>query len=126
MDYTNGANWLCRGLPDDLCGQARRARVLSTGLEGWEMSTRSVPNVPVDCFYVYPTVSTDPMVNSDLEVNLAERGVAVAQAAPFASACRVFAPVYRQLTLTALTADNRPVAPRSRKRVIRWSVHDAG
>jgi pimeloyl-ACP methyl ester carboxylesterase len=41
-------------------------------------------------------------MNSDLESGAAERGVIVAQAAPFAAACRVFAPLYRQLTLTAL------------------------
>jgi hypothetical protein len=56
----------------------------------------------IDCFYVYPTVSTDPTPNSDMTADPAEIGVAQAQAAPFRQACRVFAPLYRQVTLATL------------------------
>ncbi len=68
------------------------------------MATIAIPLRPLDCFYVYPTVSTDLGVNSDLQPGNSERGVVIAQAAPFVSACRVFAPVYRQLTLSALSS----------------------
>ncbi|MCW5889966.1 MAG: DUF3089 domain-containing protein [bacterium] len=56
-----------------------------------------------DCFYVYPTISTDPTGNSDL-IPGAEQELYVVrqQAARLGSVCRVFAPVYRQVTLTAL------------------------
>lgn len=60
------------------------------------------PDAPIDCFYVYPTVSNDPSPNSDLEPNDAELAVAKAQAAPFAPVCRIYAPMYRQITLAAL------------------------
>jgi hypothetical protein len=55
-----------------------------------------------DCFYVYPTISKDPGGNSDLVPGDEERFVAKVQAARFRAKCRVFAPVYRQVTLTAL------------------------
>jgi hypothetical protein len=38
------------------------------------------PNAPIDCFYVYPTVSTDPP-NSDMTADLPERGVVRSQLA---------------------------------------------
>ena len=57
---------------------------------------------PIDCFYVYPTVSQQMTPNANLEITTAETGVAIAQASRFASKCRVYAPMYRQLTLAAL------------------------
>ena len=51
-----------------------------------------------DCFYVYPTVSTQRTANANLRVQPAEVGVAVAQAARFSQVCRVWAPMYRQRT----------------------------
>lgn len=60
------------------------------------------PDAPVDCFYVYPTVSNDPGELSDMTVKVEEQAVAREQAARFASKCRIFAPMYRQRTLAAL------------------------
>jgi hypothetical protein len=59
-------------------------------------------NPPVDCFYVYPTVSADLTPNSDLTADNEERRVVEQQLARFGSQCRLFAPLYRQVTLTAL------------------------
>src|SRR5260370_17865241 len=58
----------------------------------------------MDWFYVYPTVSNDPTPNSDMIPGPEEKGVVRAQFARFASQCRPFAPMYRQITLTALRA----------------------
>ncbi len=58
----------------------------------------------LDCFYVYPTVSTDQGMNSDLKIGPEEKGVAEVQFARFASVCRTFVPVYRQMTLAAVAA----------------------
>jgi hypothetical protein len=55
-----------------------------------------------DCFYVYPTVSTEPMDNADLTVQPAESAAAVAQASRFSQVCRVWAPMYRQRTESSL------------------------
>jgi len=60
---------------------------------------------PIDCFYVYPTVSVDPEANSDLVPDPDFEGLVVRnQAARLAAHCRLYAPVYRQVTLTALIA----------------------
>ena len=60
------------------------------------------PKAPIDCFYVYPTISTDPTDNSDMTADPAELNVVAQQFARFSSVCRPFAPLYRQLTLVGL------------------------
>jgi pimeloyl-ACP methyl ester carboxylesterase len=55
-----------------------------------------------DCFYVYPTVSTQSTDNSNLKVQAAEIDVAVSQASPFSQVCRVYAPMYRQRTIDSI------------------------
>jgi hypothetical protein len=59
---------------------------------------------PLDCFYVYPTVSSDRGLNSDMTPGREEKLAAETQFARFASVCRPFAPVYRQMTLAAVAA----------------------
>ena len=56
----------------------------------------------VDCFYVYPTVSNQPAPNANRTIDPELEFVARAQAARFSSVCRMWAPVYRQLTRTAV------------------------
>ena len=51
---------------------------------------------------MYPTVSTDRGINSDMTPDPAEKNVILQQFARFASKCRTFAPMYRQLTLAGL------------------------
>ena len=70
---------------------------------------------PIDCFYVYPTVSRDPGLNSDMNAGPEENGATMVQFARFASVCRPFAPIYRQGTLASIGAflrgsDPAPVA----------------
>ncbi len=60
------------------------------------------PDAAIDCFYVYPTISTDPGTHSDMTADPAERNVIAQQFARFASVCRPFAPLYRQVTLAGL------------------------
>jgi hypothetical protein len=60
---------------------------------------------PTDCFYVYPTVSGDPGYTADLEPQEGQEIRAlVNQAARLSSVCRLYAPLYRQLTLQSLSA----------------------
>jgi hypothetical protein len=66
----------------------------------------------VDCFYVYPTVSEEKRRNADLRVQPAQTHVAMAQASRFSSVCRVWAPMYRQRTVSNLF-DVADVAPDS-------------
>ncbi|SNT21694.1 DUF3089 domain-containing protein [Rhodococcoides kyotonense] len=57
---------------------------------------------PVDCFYVYPTVSLQPRANADQTVGVEQQFIVQQQAERFSPHCRVFAPVYRQSTLLGL------------------------
>jgi len=100
-DYRDDANWLCRPGRADACApDATRTVVARDGTMRAETVARdSAPKA--DCFYVYPTASLDPGDNSDMVPGVEERGQAASQVAAFAQVCRIFAPVYRQVTLTA-------------------------
>ncbi|WP_439545315.1 DUF3089 domain-containing protein [Sandarakinorhabdus sp.] len=101
-DYRDPANWLCRpGATDPCSGDASTTVVAADAGVKLDMLPAD-SNAPIDCFYVYPTVSTDPTPNSDMIADPAEKNVALFQAAPFRQACRVYAPLYRQVTLAAL------------------------
>ena len=76
----------------------RRRRDGTFARETWTADARA----PIDCFYVYPTVSTDPDEHSDMHADAAELNVIHQQFARFASACRPYAPLYRQVTLAGL------------------------
>jgi Protein of unknown function (DUF3089) len=95
--------WLCNPVASaDPCAASLIATVVPA--EGPRSVTDNpVPSsTPFDCFYVYPTVSTQSTANSNLTVQSAEVTVAKAQAAPFSQVCRVWAPMYRQRTVVSL------------------------
>ena len=107
---TTGATiWLCRpGATPDPCASDRTATVIdASGHRRTE--TAADDGQPVDCFYVYPTVSREATPNADLTVQPEETQVAVAQASRFSQVCRVWAPMYRQRTVQDLfnLADGR-------------------
>jgi hypothetical protein len=96
--------WLCRpGLADDPCeGDLTTTVFPADGTSTVEQVSR--PTDPaIDCFYVYPTVSNQATTNADLTIDPEEKAVAVQQAARFSQVCKVYAPLYRQLTLLAIT-----------------------
>src|SRR5215469_6074068 len=98
-----GTVWLCRpGLAGDPCAGATRTAVEAA--DGLRTIEPAIPsrNSRFDCFYVYPTVSTEPGLNSDLTVQPAEVNVAMDQAALFSQVCDVWAPMYRQITIDGL------------------------
>lgn len=104
--YDDLAVWLCHpDRVDDACDlDLDITRIDRDGTRTVEPVTAAT-DAPIDCFYVYPTVSDDASPNSDLVPGPAEERVARAQVAPFAPVCRIFAPVYRQITLSALRGD---------------------
>ncbi len=103
-DYTLPQSWLCRPGRTDPCSADQNATIVkpdgSRSIERFNAAT----DPTFDCFYVYPTVSLDPTPNSDMSAGPEENGVATSQAARFTKHCRVFAPLYRQVTLAALQA----------------------
>jgi len=110
-DYGQDAAWLCRPRRADACAAPLDATVLSADGRRAPERFAAARDPPVDCFYVYPTVSADPTPLSDMSPGPEEARTAVVQAARFASRCRVFAPIYRQVTMAGLTASLRSGAP---------------
>jgi Protein of unknown function (DUF3089) len=103
-DYANPAVWLCRPDRQDACSAPQDATIVAVNGTLTHEAFHPAKNPPIDCFYVYPTVSNEPGGNSDLTITGAEKSVVNAQFARFAAKCRLFAPMYRQVTLTALRA----------------------
>jgi hypothetical protein len=95
--------WLCRpGQVDDPCSYPLQSTaVAATGARTTKRGLPA-PTSKFDCFYVYPTVSTEQTDNSNLAVQRAEVDVAVAQVSRFSQVCRVWAPMYRQRTEVSL------------------------
>jgi hypothetical protein len=110
--------WLCKpGIADNPCKPGFQTTTVSPTGEIGEVQNPTADRKPrFDCFYVYPTVSDDKTPNSDLSIDPEERSVALYQAARYGLHCRVFAPMYRQVTLQTLfsgqpiTAEQRQLA----------------
>jgi hypothetical protein len=104
LDYEQRELWVCHpgNVPDE-CSDAQldATEILADG------GRVRVPHVPTsqaafDCFYVYPTVATSGGGNMTNFANIDPvldpiRG----QAARFTRVCDVYAPLYRQVSLTA-------------------------
>ncbi|QNA82648.1 DUF3089 domain-containing protein [Sphingomonas sp. So64.6b] len=111
-DYKQDASWLCRPGRADACAANQDVTIIRP--DGKQKIEKFKPDqlIQFDCFYVYPTVSLDTSPNSDMTAGDEERTVAAAQAARFSQKCKVYAPLYRQVTLTALQAvlQGKPLA----------------
>ena len=106
--------WLCKpGLADDPCTPGLDTTEVSpTGQVLGVEHVDGDPSPRADCFYVYPTVSDDQSANSDLSIDPEERSIALYQAARYSQVCRVFAPMYRQVTVTQLLKGANTVTPK--------------
>jgi DUF3089 family protein len=101
-DYSDPKSWLCRPGGKDACAIDETATIVAADGKLTRETWTANPNAPIDCFYVYPTISTDPTPNSDMIADPAELNVIKQQFARFASQCRPYAPLYRQITLAGL------------------------
>ena len=101
-DYSSESSWLCLPGRADVCAAPLPTAALNPNGYGSNGQVRPAQDPPIDCFYVYPTVSRDPGDNSDLNPGVEEQSATMVQFARFASLCRPFAPIYRQSTLAAL------------------------
>lgn len=102
LDYGNAANWVCRSGPGLSCGDDLSATVLPPNGSATLEIFRAAKAPQADCFYVYPTVSTTAALNAAPMVTDAERRAVRQQAERFTSICRLFAPFYRQITVTSM------------------------
>jgi hypothetical protein len=103
-----GTVWLCRpGERANPCLTSLTTTVVGRGGSTHVVLAAPATSPPVDCFYIYPTISNQRTVNADLQIGLQETAVAVTQASRFSQDCNVYAPVYRQITLGALDHPSR-------------------
>ncbi len=102
-DYAKDSSWICLPGRVDVCSTPLPTTALNPSGYGAVAKSPVAKDPPVDCFYVYPTVSNDPGLNSDLNVS-EEKAATQTQFARFASVCRPFVPIYRQMTIGAIAA----------------------
>ncbi len=107
-NYGDEKTWLCRPGRQDACAVDLTTTIIAADGRLTRESWTADANAPIDCFYVYPTVSTDLGVNSDMTADPAEMNVVRQQFARFGSKCRPYAPLYRQITLAGLRRQMTP------------------
>ena len=96
--------WLCHpGVRPDPCTPGLSTTVYGPKLHklGVQHPT-AVKHPAIDCFYVYPTVSDQKTGNANLHIDPEERSIALYQAARYSQYCKVYAPMYRQVTLAGI------------------------
>src|SRR5688500_5476684 len=72
-DYAKPDAWLCwPGKAGDACAIDMTTTVIKADGSSTVEAFKADPKAPIDCFYVYPTVSTDPGVVSDMTANAEE------------------------------------------------------
>lgn len=107
--YEGTQHWLCHPelAPESNACDADLTTIVvqANGNSKLEPFTAS-PAPEVDCFYVYPTVSIDPAANSDFYPDAQEIQTTIMQAARYGEVCRLFAPIYRQRTVSLLVLDS--------------------
>ena len=96
--------WLCfPGKKPDPCTPGLSTTVYSPTLTKLRVEhPKAVKKPKIDCFYVYPTVSDQKTGNANLHIDPEEKSIALYQAARYSQYCRVFAPMYRQVTLDGI------------------------
>jgi hypothetical protein len=126
-DYSDSRSWLCRPGGKDACAIDETATIVAADAKLTRETWAANPNAPIDCFYVYPTISTDSTLYSDMSADAAEINVIKQQFARFASQCRPYAPLYRQLTvagLRRLMADGGGGTALARDAILRGVAYD--
>ncbi len=65
-DYSKPETWLCRPGRQDACAVDLTTTVIAADGKLTKEPFKANANAPIDCFYVYPTVSNDATPNSDM------------------------------------------------------------
>jgi len=103
--YASKDLWLCRpDIEDDYCDTAdlSTTEIRPDGTMVVMDEIGANPDADVDCFYVYPTVNLSPEPgNTEILVPHPESdiGIVTRQAGRYRGVCRVFAPLYHQMSL---------------------------
>ncbi len=111
LPYGDDSLWLCRpGMARNQClmNSLDATAVRPDGSTVLEPHGGAGEDQPYDCFYVYPTVDISGVVGN--HTDFSDVGPMLdpllSQAAPFNASCRIFAPLYRQVTLATYHLSN--------------------
>lgn len=97
--------WLCRpGMSNNPCVADLTTTVVRADGAATVQRVAAARNPAIDCFYVYPTVSRQSTLNANLSIDPEERAAALVEASRFSQVCRVYAPMYRQVTGKGFTS----------------------
>jgi len=114
-----GTTWLCKpGIANNPCESSLAATVELGNGSSFVEHPQDNAYAPIDCFYVYPTVSSQFTQNANLEVGPEETQIAIDQASGFSQTCKVYAPIYPQLTIPAINTPGGITAEGSAKAYI--------
>jgi hypothetical protein len=97
-DYSVAAHWVCRPGAETTCTTGLDATVQYADGHTEPQPFTPAANPPIDCFYVYPTESKEQTPYADLAISPEIQTITKVQVGRLSSRCRVFAPVYRQVT----------------------------
>ena len=94
-----GTIWLCRpGQAPDPCTASLKTTVIGSNGSRHIVDLTPAADPPIDCFYLYPNISTQETANANLRVDPQETAIAELEASPFSQDCRVYVPMYREDT----------------------------
>jgi hypothetical protein len=95
--------WLCSPQSkSDPCDYGLKSTLVKADGTRSTKSYAAARHPKVDCFYVYPTVSDQKATNATLAKDPEIKAIATYQASRFRQDCRVWAPMYRQVTLQGI------------------------
>jgi hypothetical protein len=103
-DYGRTANWICRPGNEGACTRGLDAVTVTADGARTKQNFTPAAAPPIDCFYVYPTASGEATTYSDMMLTPELAAVTRDQVGRLTSRCRLFAPIYRQLTGAGLAA----------------------
>jgi hypothetical protein len=102
-DYSVAAHWVCRPGADAVCTTGLDASAQNADGSTTAQPFTAAADPPIDCFYLYPTVSQEQTQFADLTDSPEIQAETKAQVGRLSSRCRVFAPIYRQATSFGLS-----------------------
>ncbi len=108
LAYESDTRWLCKpGMAVNQCfvNSLDATEILPDNTTALEVHTGSEDH-PYDCFYIYPTVDLSASFgnHTDFTNITPELGALLSQAARLNDSCRIFAPLYRQITFSTFTS----------------------
>ena len=112
--------WLCPPAATPTRGTSLATTVIRANGSKTIVRPARTASPPIDCFYVYPTVS-DNRPAAPASASASSDLVAETQTAQFSRVCKVYAPVYRQIMNRGLVTPSLLRSPaRLRRRLHAW------